>query len=123
MLCFLTFARYNGTPRGLKNCNEGGCSSCNGTSYPGSIAHECVCLHAEENALLHCTERISPGSVLYCNTFGLKCAISDATYMLTRENRCPCLKCTIKIIQTGVKTVVYNLSYKVWVATGFYGTA
>lgn len=26
---------------------------------------------------------------------------------------CPCLKCTIKIIQTGVKEVVYNLSYKV----------
>ncbi|KAJ7446487.1 cytidine deaminase-like protein [Mycena galericulata] len=85
---------YNGTPRGLKNCNEGGCIQCNGTSYPGNIAHECVCLHAEENALLHCTERFDTGSVLYCNT-------------------CPCLKCTIKIIQTGVKTVVYNLSYKV----------
>jgi len=27
--------------------------------------------------------------------------------------RCPCLRCTIKIIQTGVKEVVYNLSYKV----------
>ena len=25
---------------------------------------------------------------------------------------CPCLKCTIKIVQTGVKEVVYNLSYK-----------
>ncbi|KAJ7751324.1 cytidine deaminase-like protein [Mycena maculata] len=85
---------YNGTPRGLKNCNEGGCIQCNGTSFPGNIAHECVCLHAEENALLHCTERVGLGSVLYCNT-------------------CPCLKCTIKIIQTGVRTVVYNLSYKV----------
>jgi len=28
-------------------------------------------------------------------------------------SRCPCLKCTIKIIQTGVKEVAYNLSYKV----------
>jgi dCMP deaminase len=27
--------------------------------------------------------------------------------------RCPCLKCTVKIIQTGVREVVYNLSYKV----------
>ncbi|KAJ7110048.1 cytidine deaminase-like protein [Mycena epipterygia] len=86
---------YNGTPRGLTNCNEGGCIQCNGTSYPGNIAHECVCLHAEENALLEAgRERVGLGSVLYCNT-------------------CPCLKCTIKIIQTGVKTVVYNLSYKV----------
>ncbi|KAJ7706011.1 cytidine deaminase-like protein [Mycena rosella] len=85
---------YNGTPRGLTNCNEGGCIQCNRTSYPGNIAHECVCLHAEENALLEAgRERVGLGSVLYCNT-------------------CPCLKCTIKIIQTGVKTVVYNLSYK-----------
>ncbi|KAJ7103360.1 cytidine deaminase-like protein [Mycena belliarum] len=84
---------YNGTPRGLTNCNEGGCFQCNGTSYPGN-AYECVCLHAEENALLEAgRERVGLGSVLYCNT-------------------CPCLKCTIKIIQTGVKTVVYNLSYK-----------
>jgi len=86
---------YNGTPRGLLNCNEGGCSHCNGISYPTNVANECVCLHAEENALLEAgRERVGIGAALYCNT-------------------CPCLKCTIKIIQTGVKTVVYNLSYKV----------
>ncbi|KAJ7225355.1 cytidine deaminase-like protein [Mycena pura] len=86
---------YNGTPRGLPNCNEGGCLHCNGISYPKNVANECVCLHAEENALLEAgRERVGLGAVLYCNT-------------------CPCLKCTIKIIQTGVKTVVYNLSYKV----------
>ncbi|KAF7347695.1 hypothetical protein MVEN_01526600 [Mycena venus] len=86
---------YNGTPRGVKNCNEGGCIKCNGTSFAGDMEYECVCLHAEENALLEAgRERVGLGSVLYCNT-------------------CPCLKCTIKIIQTGVKTVVYNLSYKV----------
>jgi dCMP deaminase len=28
---------------------------------------------------------------------------------------CPCLKCTVKIIQAGVKEVVYNLSYKMYV--------
>lgn len=83
---------YNGTPRGLTNCNEGGCARCNTAS---ETPDECVCLHAEENALLEAgRERIGDGSVLYCNT-------------------CPCLKCTIKIIQTGVKEVVYNLSYKV----------
>ncbi|KAI0361351.1 hypothetical protein OH77DRAFT_1417589 [Trametes cingulata] len=83
---------YNGTPRGLTNCNEGGCARCNTAS---ETPDECLCLHAEENALLEAgRERVGDGAVLYCNT-------------------CPCLKCTIKIIQTGVKEVVYNLSYKV----------
>lgn len=83
---------YNGTPRGLTNCNEGGCVRCNTAS---DTSDECVCLHAEENALLEAgRERVGDGAVLYCNT-------------------CPCLKCTIKIIQTGVKEVVYSLSYKV----------
>ncbi|EMD41966.1 hypothetical protein CERSUDRAFT_120846 [Gelatoporia subvermispora B] len=83
---------YNGTPRGLRNCNEGGCTRCNTAS---ETSDECVCLHAEENALLEAgRERVGDGAVLYCNT-------------------CPCLKCTIKIIQTGIKEVVYNLSYKV----------
>ncbi|KAI0304563.1 cytidine deaminase-like protein [Russula brevipes] len=81
---------YNGTPLGLANCNEGGCASCNGLNGGGS----CLCLHAEENALLEAgRERVS-GATLYCNT-------------------CPCLTCTVKIVQTGVKEVVYNLSYKV----------
>ncbi|KAL0579442.1 Deoxycytidine monophosphate (dCMP) deaminase [Marasmius crinis-equi] len=83
---------YNGTPRNLRNCNEGGCPHCNGISTAGSV--ECLCLHAEENALLEVgKERVGDGAVLYCNT-------------------CPCLKCTIKIIQTGVQSVVYNLTYK-----------
>ena len=34
--------------------------------------------------------------------------------------RCPCLKCTIKIIQCGVRVVVYNLSYKVYVSSVYY---
>ncbi|KAJ3002378.1 hypothetical protein NUW54_g5875 [Trametes sanguinea] len=81
---------YNGTPRGLKNCNEGGCTRCNTAS---ETPDECLCLHAEENALLE-AGRVGEGAILYCNT-------------------CPCLKCTIKIIQSGIKEVVYNLSYKV----------
>ncbi|KAJ7597499.1 cytidine deaminase-like protein [Mycena floridula] len=85
---------YNGTPRSVTNCNEGGCAICNATASLQD-GEECVCLHAEENALLEAgRERVGAGAVLYCNT-------------------CPCLKCTIKIIQTGVKEVVYNLAYKV----------
>ncbi|KAF8574441.1 hypothetical protein K439DRAFT_847411 [Ramaria rubella] len=86
---------YNGTPRNVRNCNEGGCLRCNGGGPSGDALDECRCLHAEENALLEAgRERVGAGAVLYCNT-------------------CPCLGCAIKIVQTGVMEVVYNLSYKV----------
>lgn len=56
---------YNGTPRWLKNCNEGGCGPCNGRD----TERECICLHAEENAISEAgRERVGQGAVLYCNT-------------------------------------------------------
>jgi dCMP deaminase len=84
---------YNGTPRGLVNCNEGGCPRCNASSGGGVALNTCLCLHAEENALLEAgRERIREGAVLYCDT-------------------CPCLTCSVKIAQVGVKEVVYSQSY------------
>jgi len=84
---------YNGTPRGLPNCNEGGCPRCNGKARSGEALDECLCLHAEENALLEAgKERVGDAAVLYCNT-------------------CPCLRCSVKIVQIGVREVVYNLAY------------
>ncbi|EWC46500.1 hypothetical protein DRE_04223 [Drechslerella stenobrocha 248] len=60
---------YNGTPRGLKNCNEGGCDRCNGGSEGGAALSTCLCLHAEENALLEAgRERVNKGAILYCDT-------------------------------------------------------
>lgn len=61
---------YNGTPRGLINCAEGGCSRCNGGAAGGTALDECLCLHAEENALLECGRERggAEGTVLYCNT-------------------------------------------------------
>ncbi|ELU39430.1 dCMP deaminase [Rhizoctonia solani AG-1 IA] len=80
--------RYNGTPRGLVNCNQGGCKRCNGTAKSGEAYDSCLCLHAEENALL------------------------EAGHDRVGENStCPCLRCTIKIVQSGVTEVVYNKSY------------
>jgi dCMP deaminase len=38
---------YNGTPRGVKNCNEGGCSRCNLGEGSGQALSSCLCLHAE----------------------------------------------------------------------------
>ncbi|KAH9819944.1 cytidine deaminase-like protein [Melampsora americana] len=121
---------YNGTPRGmnsllkLANCNEGGCARCNGTlgspdpqssinsdmkagsaaevvSKCGMDLNECLCLHAEENALLEAgRDRMGAGegSTLYCNT-------------------CPCLRCSVKIVQCGVREVVYSFSYSMDIGT------
>ncbi|KAI5363557.1 putative cytidine and deoxycytidylate deaminase domain, APOBEC/CMP deaminase, zinc-binding protein [Septoria linicola] len=90
---------YNGTPRNIKNCADGGCPRCNSTSTTtsstsgGADLSTCLCIHAEENALLEAgRERINTSSVLYCNT-------------------CPCLTCTIKIVQVGITEVVYSQSY------------
>lgn len=83
---------YNGTPRGFTNCSDGGCPRCNSGSKGGSLLSTCLCLHAEENALLEAgRDRITSGT-LYCNT-------------------CPCLTCSIKIVQSGVKEVVYSQDY------------
>lgn len=84
---------YNGTPRNVTNCNEGGCPRCNGGGGGGTDLSTCLCIHAEENALLEAgRERVGDGAVLYCNT-------------------CPCLTCTIKIVQVGITEVVYSQSY------------
>jgi dCMP deaminase len=84
---------YNGTPRGLRNCGEGGCSRCNAGDGSGHGLATCLCIHAEENALLEAgRERLRDGAVLYCDT-------------------CPCLTCSIKIVQVGVGEVVYNQGY------------
>lgn len=83
---------YNGTPRHVKNCNEGGCMlfysylflsrcanyhyadeclgpRCNRGEGGGVGLSTCLCIHAEENALLEAgRERIREGAILYCNT-------------------------------------------------------
>lgn len=84
---------YNGTPRGLRNCAEGGCPRCNDGNGSGVGLATCLCIHAEENALLESgRDRIREGSVLYCDT-------------------CPCLTCSIKICQVGISEVVYAHGY------------
>lgn len=62
---------YNGTPKGLRNCNEGGCQRCNEATPCGTGLDRCLCMHAEENALLEAgRERVGRGQgvILYCNT-------------------------------------------------------
>ena len=85
---------YNGTPRGARNCNEGGCPRCNGMAESGTALDECLCSHGEENAITQAAYHgISlKGSTLY-TTFA------------------PCLQCTKLIINSGIVEVVYNNDY------------
>jgi len=66
---------------------------CNHGEAGGTSLSMCLCIHAEENALLEAgRERIGKGAVLYCDT-------------------CPCLTCTVKIAQVGISEVVYSKGY------------
>ena len=85
---------YNGTPRGTRNCNEGGCPRCNSFAESGTRLDECLCSHGEENAI---TQAAYHGV-----------SVRDATIYTTFF---PCLFCTKLIINAGLAEVVYNASY------------
>eukprot|EP00026_Physarum_polycephalum_P011849 Phypoly_transcript_12095.p1 GENE.Phypoly_transcript_12095~~Phypoly_transcript_12095.p1 ORF type:complete len:147 (+),score=21.40 Phypoly_transcript_12095:501-941(+) len=84
---------YNGTPRGMKECNEGGCERCNDKAIPSNEKlDQCICLHAEESALLEAGHKNSKGGILY------------TTHM-------PCIECSKKIINAEIHTVYYVIKY------------
>ncbi len=85
---------YNGTPRGTKNCNEGGCPRCMGMAESGKDLGECLCSHGEENAI---TQAAYHGI-----------SVKDSTLYTTFS---PCLICTKMIINAGIREVVYNEEY------------
>jgi dCMP deaminase len=85
---------YNGTPRGVRNCNEGGCPRCNSFAEGGTRLDECLCSHGEENAITQ---------VAYHGV-----SVRDATLYTTFS---PCLICTKMIINAGIVEVVYNAHY------------
>ena len=85
---------YNGTPRGTKNCFEGGCPRCNQLAASGTQLEECLCSHGEENAI---TQAAYHGV-----------SIAGATIYTTFA---PCLMCTKMIINAGLHEVVYNMDY------------
>lgn len=85
---------YNGTPRGVKNCNEGGCPRCNSMAPSGTNLEECFCCHGEENAIVQAAYH------------GI--SLKDSTLYSTFA---PCLICTKMIINAGIREVVYSLDY------------
>ena len=85
---------YNGTPKGIKNCDEGGCPRCIGFADSGSKLDECICVHAEENAIIQAA----------CNGIGIKGGVLYTTF-------CPCSYCAKSIINAGIAEVVYLEPY------------
>ena len=85
---------YNGTPRGVLNCNEGGCPRCAGAAESGTRLDECLCSHAEENAITQAAYHgVSVrGSSLYTTLS-------------------PCLMCTKMIINAGIAEVAYDAPF------------
>lgn len=92
--CRVVATGYNGTPRNLKNCLEGGCPRCNQNVKCGLSLDFCICMHAEENALLEVGAARAHGATIY----------STST---------PCLGCSKKIIQVGIKRVVFGIEYSI----------
>jgi len=87
---------YNGTPRGTRNCNEGGCPRCNNFTESGKSLEDCFCSHGEENAIVQAAYN------------GV--SVRDSTIYTTFS---PCLLCTKMIINAGISEVVYNENYSI----------
>lgn len=85
---------YNGTPHGVKNCFAGGCPRCSGEAASGTKLEECLCVHAEQNAICQ--------AALYGH------ALQGATIYITIS---PCLTCAKLIINSGIAEVVYGGDY------------
>ena len=83
---------YNGTPSQMTNCEDGGCHRC---ADPGAYASGegydvCICVHAEQNALLAAAR------------FGV--AVEGCTLYTTLQ---PCFGCLKEILQANVREVCY----------------
>ncbi len=87
---------YNGTPRGIKNCDEGGCPRCGSKTPSGHGLEECLCCHGEENAIVQAAYH------------GI--SVKDSTLYTTYS---PCLLCAKMIINAGIKEVVYRQRYSI----------
>jgi dCMP deaminase len=85
---------YNGTPRGARNCNEGGCERCNSFGPSGVGLADCLCSHAEENSI---TQAALHGT-----------SLEGATIYTTFS---PCMQCTKMIINAGLREVVFSAQY------------
>ena len=83
---------YNGTPENMVNCTDGGCDRCaNRDDYPSGSGYDlCICVHAEQNALLSAAR------------FGI--AVEGGTMYTTMR---PCFGCTKELLQAKIQSVFF----------------
>ena len=97
---------YNDTPRGMKNCGDGGCERCRSGAAPGTALDTCLCLHAEQNAIIQAAYH------------GVE--IAGGTIYSTHQ---PCLTCAKMIVNAGIVRIVYREPYPDEVAERMLGEA
>ena len=85
---------YNDTPRGLRNCGDGGCARCASDAAAGTGLDTCLCLHAEQNAIIQAAYH------------GV--AIAGGTIYCTHQ---PCLTCAKMVVNAGLVRIVYAAPY------------
>ena len=85
---------YNDTPRGVRNCGDGGCARCAGDAASGTGHDTCLCIHAEMNCVIQAAYHgVSvAAATLYC------------TYL-------PCLTCAKTLLNVGIKRIVFEGDY------------
>lgn len=89
---------YNGSPKGIKHCTDGGCERCTlrhlGKMKSGVYSAPCICSHSEENAIVQAAVNgiSTRGATLY-TTFT------------------PCINCAKMIINAEIKEVVAKVVY------------
>lgn len=83
---------YNGTPSNMRNCQDGGCHRCaHPELYASGEGYDvCICVHAEQNALLAAAR------------FGV--AIEGCAVYTTLQ---PCFGCLKELLQASVREVCY----------------
>lgn len=85
---------YNGTPSGIRHCEETGCLR-ERLQIPSGERHElCRGLHAEQNAIIQAARHgvNIDGATLYCTTM-------------------PCIICSKMLINAGITRIVYEGGY------------
>ncbi|MCZ7650698.1 MAG: dCMP deaminase family protein [Thermoanaerobaculia bacterium] len=81
---------YNGTPVGVRNCCDGGCPRCASQAPSGAAYDSCICVHAEQNAIVFAARHgnATQGGTLYTTLR-------------------PCFGCLKESIQAGIRQIVF----------------
>jgi dCMP deaminase len=85
---------YNGTPFGVKNCDEGGCPRCASNAPSGAGLEYCLCVHGEQNAIALAARQGTATE-------------TASLYATTR----PCFNCLKESVQAGIREVVFDQPY------------